>query len=90
MGLMLINQGNDLYRIKGVIAIEGEPRRFVYQAVHMIFNGDFKEEWVNVCEKGDNKKNIKIILFNRDIRIFYMNYNLIHYLIYPKLVENLL
>ena len=52
MGLMSINQGNDLYRIKGVIAIEGEPRRFVYQAVHMIFNGDFKEEWENDEERG--------------------------------------
>ena len=48
----LFHQGNDLYRIKGVIAVEGEPRRFVYQAVHMIFNGDFTDPWADDEERG--------------------------------------
>lgn len=52
LSFLLREKGNDLYRIKGVIAIEGEPRRFVYQAVHMIFNGDFKDEWENDEERG--------------------------------------
>jgi G3E family GTPase len=41
----LRDKGNDLYRIKGVIAIEGAEKKFVYQAVHMIFQGDFTDEW---------------------------------------------
>lgn len=42
---LLRDMGNELYRIKGVISVEGAPERFVYQAVHMIFQGDFTEPW---------------------------------------------
>ena len=45
---LLREKGTDLYRIKGVISVEGAPQRFVYQAVHMIFQGDFKEAWAEV------------------------------------------
>ena len=30
--------GASIYRMKGVLAIKGAPDKFVYQAVHMIFN----------------------------------------------------
>merc|ERR1712187_58465 len=33
------------YRMKGVLAIENADEKFVYQAVHMIFNGNFEEPW---------------------------------------------
>ena len=32
---ILKTKGNDIYRMKGVIAISGAPNKFVYQAVHM-------------------------------------------------------
>ena len=35
LGKLLREKGNDLYRIKGVIAVAGAPERFVYQAVHV-------------------------------------------------------
>ena len=35
--------GNDIFRMKGVLAISGAEQKFVYQAVHMIFDGNFDE-----------------------------------------------
>lgn len=42
---ILQTKGADIYRMKGVLAIAGSEEKFVYQAVHMIFNGDFDEKW---------------------------------------------
>ena len=45
IGDILKEKGNDIYRMKGVLAISGAPNKFVYQGVHMIFDGDFDEPW---------------------------------------------
>merc|ERR1719261_1424008 len=45
VGDVLKNLGNDIYRMKGVLAVAGSPKKFVYQAVHMIFDGVFEGEW---------------------------------------------
>lgn len=42
---LLQNRGTDIYRMKGVLSIEHAEQRFVYQAVHMIFTGNFMEPW---------------------------------------------
>lgn len=51
MGGLLRNQGTDLYRMKGVLNIEHSEQRFVYQAVHMLFDGNFMEPWANADER---------------------------------------
>jgi G3E family GTPase len=38
-------QGPDILRAKGIMDIAGESRRLVFQAVHMILEGDFQAEW---------------------------------------------
>jgi len=35
----------DLFRYKGVIAVKGREKKFVFQGVHMLFGGDFAAEW---------------------------------------------
>jgi len=45
VGTMLREKGADIYRMKGVLNIRYAEKRFVYHAVHMIFNGEFMEEW---------------------------------------------
>jgi len=35
----------ELYRYKGVIAVQGMDRKFIFQGVHMLFNGNFAGEW---------------------------------------------
>ena len=42
---LLVNRGNDLYRMKGVLNVANSDERFMFQAVHMIFNGAFDEPW---------------------------------------------
>jgi len=38
-------QGPDILRAKGIIDVEGEDRRLVFQAVHMILDGELQREW---------------------------------------------
>jgi len=45
IGELLRTKGADMYRMKGVININHSEQRFVYHAVHMIFNGEFMEPW---------------------------------------------
>jgi len=42
---LLAEKGPDLLRTKGVLAYPGEDRRFAFQAVHMITDGDFVNPW---------------------------------------------
>jgi|EP00927_Polykrikos_kofoidii_P067863 G3E family GTPase len=60
---VLKTKGSDIYRMKGVLAISGADDKFVYQAVHMIFDSKFDEPWTE-REARQNKlvfigKNLK-------------------------------
>jgi G3E family GTPase len=52
IGELLRTKGADLYRMKGVLNIKHSEQRFVYHAVHMIFNGEFMEDWAEDEERG--------------------------------------
>jgi G3E family GTPase len=39
------NQGPDILRAKGIIDVKDNDRRLVFQAVHMILEGDLQREW---------------------------------------------
>ncbi len=38
-------EGGDILRSKGILAFKDEPRRFVYQGVHMMMDGDLQKPW---------------------------------------------
>ncbi len=40
-------RGPDILRAKGILDIKGEDRRLVFQAVHMILEGDFQRPWTD-------------------------------------------
>ncbi|HEY0053185.1 MAG TPA: GTP-binding protein, partial [Caulobacteraceae bacterium] len=42
---LLAEQGPDILRAKGIIDVKGEDRRLVFQAVHMILEGELQREW---------------------------------------------
>jgi G3E family GTPase len=42
---LLAQQGPDILRAKGILDVKGENRRLVFQAVHMILEGDFQRPW---------------------------------------------
>ncbi len=47
IGALLQDKGSDLLRTKGILSYAGEDRRFAFQAVHMIADGDFIGPWKN-------------------------------------------
>jgi G3E family GTPase len=45
IGTILREQGADIFRSKGILAFKGEPKRYVFQGVHMLFDGQLEREW---------------------------------------------
>ncbi|KXZ50419.1 hypothetical protein GPECTOR_16g593 [Gonium pectorale] len=46
LGFLLETRAEDLYRIKGILAIAGSEFRFVYQGVHQVFEGVADRKWL--------------------------------------------
>ena len=44
---LLSEKGQDIYRMKGVLSIKGAPDRFIFQGVHMLFDGQPDRPWGN-------------------------------------------
>lgn len=59
---ILKNKGNDIFRMKGVMAVSDSDRKYVYQAVHMIFDGQFDEKW----KKGEERVN-KLVFIGKNL-----------------------
>mgnify|MGYP006270383199 FL=1 len=38
-------EGPNILRCKGILSFKNEPKRFVFQGVHMILDGDLQREW---------------------------------------------
>jgi G3E family GTPase len=55
-------QGPDILRAKGILDIVGESRRLVFQAVHMILEGDFQGEW-----RDAERRYSRMVLIGRNL-----------------------
>ena len=55
-------QGVDILRAKGIIDVKGEDRRLVFQAVHMILEGDFQGAW-----KSDSDRYSRLVFIGRKL-----------------------
>jgi G3E family GTPase len=55
-------RGVDILRSKGILAFKNEPKRFVFQGVHMIFDGDLQRPW-----KDGEKRQSKIVFIGRHL-----------------------
>ena len=56
-------QGPNILRCKGIVAFSGEPRRFVFQGVHMMLDGEPQREW-----RPDEKRDSKVVFIGRDLK----------------------
>ena len=54
--------GPAILRSKGILAFTNEPKRFVFQGVHMILDGDVQREW-----RPGEKRTSKIVFIGRDL-----------------------
>jgi G3E family GTPase len=44
---LVAERGQDLLRLKGILAFPDEPKKFVVQGVHMLLEGDVQRDWAN-------------------------------------------
>ena len=47
LGTLLRTKGQDIFRMKGVLAVKGRDMRFVFQGVHMLMDGRPDRPWGN-------------------------------------------
>jgi G3E family GTPase len=59
---LLQNQGADIFRMKGILTIAGEDFRFVFQGVHMLFDGTADRPW----RPGEIRKN-ELVFIGRNL-----------------------
>ena len=76
IGDLMQNKGEDLFRYKGVLAVEGMDQKFVFQGVHMLFDGGFSSE-VAPWKEGEA----------RECRFVFIGRNLDHEALQSGLME---
>ena len=59
---LLAEQGPDILRAKGIIDVAGEERRLVFQAVHMILEGDLQRPW-----KPEERRYSRLVFIGRNL-----------------------
>ncbi|MGL4608847.1 MAG: CobW family GTP-binding protein [Trueperaceae bacterium] len=62
MSQLLMNKGPDLYRYKGLLSVQGEARRIVFQGVHMLFDANPDRPW----REGERRNQVIFIGRNLD------------------------
>jgi G3E family GTPase len=55
-------RGPSILRCKGIVAFKGDPKRFVFQGVHMMLDGEPQRDW-----KPDEKRESKVVFIGRDL-----------------------
>ncbi|MDE3259553.1 MAG: GTP-binding protein, partial [Gemmatimonadota bacterium] len=61
LGKLLSERGVDIFRMKGFISVAGESHRFVFQGVHMLFDGQPDREW------GDAPRRNQLVFIGRNL-----------------------
>jgi len=62
MGALLQLRGGDIFRSKGILAIDGAPRRYVFQGVHMMMDSDWGSAW-----KNGEQRSSKLVFIGRNL-----------------------
>ena len=53
LGVLLQERGADIFRSKGILSVQGMNRQYVFQAVHMLFDGTEGRPWGAEEERGN-------------------------------------
>jgi G3E family GTPase len=59
---LLASQGQNILRTKGILSFESEPCRFVFQAVHMMSEGQFTAPW-----ESDEPRTSTLVLIGKGL-----------------------
>ncbi len=61
IGALLEENSENLYRMKGILAIAHQPRRFVFQGVHALYNWRYGETW------EDGHRENKVVFIGKNL-----------------------
>jgi G3E family GTPase len=61
LGKLLREKGTDIFRMKGILSIAGEEERFVFQGVHMLFDGRPDRPW------GSEERSNQLVFIGRNL-----------------------
>jgi len=59
---LLQTKGQDIFRMKGILNIKGQPARFVFQGVHMLFEGKPDRPW-----KSEEERKNQLVFIGRNL-----------------------
>jgi G3E family GTPase len=59
LSYLLQSRGQDILRMKGVLNFRGEPRRYVFHGVHMVFDGQLERPW------GERPRSSRLVFIGR-------------------------
>ena len=62
MGGVVATQGPDILRSKGILAFKDEPKRFVFQGVHMLLDGELQRAW-----KANEPRESRLVFIGRNL-----------------------
>lgn len=73
---LVAERGEELLRAKGIVAFEGEDRRFVFQAVHMTVDSGLDRAWVT-----DEARVTRLVFIGRNLDADELRSELMHCLV---------
>ena len=62
LSYLLKSRGADIFRMKGVVSIKGEDRRYVFHGVHMMFDGQLERPWPQAAARQNT-----LVFIGRDL-----------------------
>jgi G3E family GTPase len=62
LNALIASKGADILRAKGIIDVKDEPRRLVFQSVHMVLEGDLQQPW-----KPDEHRYSRLVFIGRNL-----------------------
>jgi G3E family GTPase len=62
LNALIASKGADILRAKGIIDVKDEPRRLVFQSVHMVLEGDLLQPWT-----ADERRYSRLVFIGRNL-----------------------
>jgi G3E family GTPase len=59
---LVIERGMDIFRSKGILAVEGYKRRYIFQGVHMVMDSEWGAAW----RRGEPRES-RIVFIGRNL-----------------------
>lgn len=64
IGGLMREKAQDLFRYKGILAVKGMDEKFVFQGVHMLFGGDFSDDFL--WKEGEERES-RFVFIGRNL-----------------------